>query len=474
MGTTLNNGKLKFGTKLGYSFGQMTDSIGYNFYYFFFLFFLTDFAGLNPALVGSVSLVAIIWDAVSDPIIGSISDNLRTPRGRRRPLMIGSIVPYMVILILLFSTINAGDNGKFAYYVILAVFYWTSYTSFVIPYYALGGELTDDFDERTNLRSFGTVFIQISVMIVSTTPPLIVDAATKAGFDGATGWKIVAIIFAVIVGVTGVISWATTKGGELVDKEPEKIQNSEKQNLFKSFIEVLKLKPVIILALTVILWNMACCFISSGTMYALTSILGASAGKQSLAFFVQAIMGIVWIPVVTVISNKLDKKFAYWTTMGFTGAIMLAFTWIGFGSFPIWLVYVTIFAFGNTAFWTLYYSLMYDIFELDEFKSGLRREGIITALMSFFQKLGGALTTQIMGIVLAWGKYDGAAAVQPDSAIDAIQWIVSLLPGICGVLAAILAFVYPITRGRYNSLVAALELKRAGKEYTTEGFEKLL
>lgn len=474
MGTLNQKGALKFSTKLGYSVGQMTDSVGYNFYYFYFLYFLTDFAGLNPALAGSVSLVAIIWDAVSDPIIGNISDNLRTPRGRRRPLMIGTIVPYMACLILLFSTINAGDSGKFAYYVILAIFYWTCYTAFVIPYGALGGELTQDFNERTTLRSYASVFLNFAVMIASAAPPLVLEAATNAGFEGASAWRIVAIVFAAIIGVTGVITWATTKGGELIDKEPESITKIEKQNVFKSFFEILKLKPVIILCATVILWNMTTCFLSSGGIYVLTSILDASAGKQSAAFFVQTGMGIAWIPLVNYIANKLDKKFAYWTTMGLSGIVMLAFTWIGFGSFPVWLAYVVIFAFGNTAFWTLYCSLMYDIFELDEFKSGYRREGIITALMSFFQKLGAALTTQIMGAVLAWGQYDGTAAVQCDSALDAIQMLVTLLPAICGILAAVLAFIYPITRTRYNALSAALELKREGKEYSTEGFEELL
>lgn len=475
MNNTINaDSRLKMRTKIGYSFGQVTDSIGYNFYYFFFMYFLTDFAGLNPALAGSVSLIAIIWDAVSDPIIGNISDNIRSSRGRRRPLMLCSIAPYMACLILLFSTINAGDTGKFAYYVILAMFFWTCYTSFVIPYNALGGEITSDFDERTTLRSYASVFIMLSVMVASAAPPLVLEFAMNMGFEGVAAWRIVAMVFAVLVGIAGIITWATTKGGELIDKEPETINKIEKQNLFKSFIAILKLKPVLILCGTVILWNMATCFVSSGGIYALTSIFRVSSTTQSAVFFVQTGMGIVWIPVINYIAHKFDKKTAYWVTMGITGAVMLAFTFIGLRSLAVWIGYVIIFAFGNTAFWTLYYSLMYDIYELDEFKTGFRREGIIAAMMSFFQKLGAALTTQIMGLVLAWGKYDGAAAVQCDSALDAIQMLVTLLPAICGILAAVLAFIHPITKTRYTALSKALELKRAGKEYSTDGFKELL
>ena len=185
-------------------------------------------------------------------------------------------------------------------------------------------------------------------------------------------------------------------------------------------------------------------------------------------------MGIVWLPLINYLAGRLDKKFVYWAGMGLTAVIMLLFTFFGFGSFPVWLVYVSIFAFGNSVFWTLYYSMMYDISELDEFKTGKRREGIISALMSFFQKLGAALATWVMGLLLSMGGYDGAAEVQSQSAMDMIQNMVTVFPAICGILAAVFALAYPITSGRFDALMVALKLKREGKEYTTDGFEKLL
>ncbi|NBI64866.1 hypothetical protein D3Z38_17950 [Clostridiales bacterium] len=74
----------------------MGDSIGFNVFSFFFLFFLTDIAGVSPAIAGTISLIAVLWDAITDPIIGFISDNLRSKYGRRRPMMIVSSVPYAV------------------------------------------------------------------------------------------------------------------------------------------------------------------------------------------------------------------------------------------------------------------------------------------------------------------------------------------------------------------------------------------
>ena len=185
-------------------------------------------------------------------------------------------------------------------------------------------------------------------------------------------------------------------------------------------------------------------------------------------------MGIVWIPVVNWLAAKLDKKVAYWSTILVTGVIMMIFTFTGFPSFGVWLVFVSIFAFGNCAFWTLYYSMMYDISELDEFKNGTRREGIISALMSFFQKLGAAIATWVMGLLLSAGGYDGTAAVQSESALHMIKYLVTVLPAALAIIAALLAIAYPITGKRFDALLEALKLKREGKEYKTDGFKELL
>lgn len=468
--------KLGLKKKFGYAIGQMVDSTGYNVYYFFFLFFLTDFAGVPAGIAGTISLIAIMWDAVTDPIVGNISDNLKSPYGRRRPLMIGATIPYAICTFLLFNNVNFGTNAKFAYFVVLAILFWSCYKTYVIPFFALGAELTDDFQERTSLRAWASVFLQLAVMLASAAPPMILEIAGKAGLQGAKGWNAVGVIFGLIIIICAFICWNCTRGGELTDRadEKEEIEAQEKTNLFKNFISILKLKPALLLALSVFLFNVACVFLSSGSVYALTNILNASSAQQSTAFVVQSGMGIIWIPVINFLAAKLDKKVAYWATILATGVIMFAFTFIGFAGFGVWLVYVSIFAFGNCAFWTLYYSMMYDISELDEFKNGTRREGVISALMSFFQKLGAAIATWLLGILLSLGGYDGTMDVQPDSAINMIEHIVTLFPSILAIAAAILAIAYPITGKRFDALLTALKAKREGKEYNTEGFKELL
>ena len=118
--------------------------------------------------------------------------------------------------------------------------------------------------------------------------------------------------------------------------------------------------------------------------------------------------------------------------------------------------------------------MMYDISEVDEFKYGKRREGIITASMAFFQKIGGSAALWVTGMVLNSGGYDGTLDVQPDSAVTAIDSICTIIPGIVYIVGCIALIFYPITGKRYKALLIALEAKKTGKEYSTEGFEKML
>ena len=477
---TLTSGKTKLPVKMkaGYAIGQMTDSLGYNVFYFFFLFFLTDFAGVPAGIAGTISLIAITWDAITDPIVGNISDNLRSKRGRRRPMMIASLIPYAICTFLLFNNVQIDStNAKFVYFAVIAILFWSSYKVYVIPYFALGAELTEDFNERTSLRSWASVFMQGAVTIASAGPPLILSMFPEGSEN--TAWRTVGIVLGVVIAITTITCYICTKGGELVEKgeyevQKNKFEGNAVKHFFKDFASVLKLKPTIFLAISVLLWAMVTSLNSSGLVYLMTNIMGITEGTQSIMFVILTACGIAWLPVINGCANKFDKQKIYFLFMLISGVGLLLFKFIGISAIPMLIIFMAIFAFGNSTFWTLYYSMMYDISEVDEFINGKRREGTVAALMSFCQKLGAAVAMWLIGMILQMGGYDGTLAVQPDSALDAIMNAVAGVPGVMGIGAAIFAFFYPLTRERFTALTKALALKKEGKEYTTEGFEKLL
>ena len=186
------------------------------------------------------------------------------------------------------------------------------------------------------------------------------------------------------------------------------------------------------------------------------------------------IISILWIPAVNLLSGKQDKRTALCICIIISSITCFIFSITGIDSFVPLLAFIIFVQVGISAYWTLYFSMMYDISELDEFISGFRREGTITALMSFSQKIGAAIATWLMGQLLAYSGYDAMLEIQNHSAQNMILYINTLIPGIFGILALIFALLYPLTGHRFSLLIQALAAKRSGKEYTTDGFKKLL
>ena len=94
---------LSIGTKLGYGVGSIGEGLAYNAFYLYFIYFLTDYVGIDPVVAGSISLFAVIWDAVTDPLIGYFSDRIQSPNGKRRSFMLKGFIPLGAVIFLLFS-----------------------------------------------------------------------------------------------------------------------------------------------------------------------------------------------------------------------------------------------------------------------------------------------------------------------------------------------------------------------------------
>lgn len=468
--------KLSVKTKLGYGIGQTGDSIGYNVFYIFFLFFLTDIAGVSPGIAGTISLIAVLWDAFTDPIIGYLSDNLKSKRGRRRPFMIAGSVPYAICMFLLFTDLEIPTEIKGIYFIIIAMVFWTFYTIYVIPYFALGGEIVEDFGERTSIRAWASIFMYVAVLIASAAPPILVEfTQSKLGGTPQEGWRNVGIVFGLIILAVIFICVKSTKGKEPVWEARKQENNSPSgswKNIIKSYWEILKLRPVKFLGISIILWSLVCSVCSSGPVYLMDNNLQLSAGKQSMLFTFSSLFAIMWVPVINFLCKKFDKKHVYCYAMLFSGTVLCIFGIIGISGFAVLVAMVFFFTFGNTTFWTLYYSLMYDLNELDQYVNKQRRDGAVAAIMAVCQKLGAALGLQVLGLILQMGGYGQNGG--EEKVADFIVYANTFLPGVIGVLAALCVIGYPMTKSVHDALTGAIEKREKGLDYSESDFACVL
>ena len=214
--------------------------------------------------------------------------------------------------------------------------------------------------------------------------------------------------------------------------------------------------------------------VSSTNVYMLNYVANVGVAKQSIVMSVLPIATIIWLPLINLAATKLGKKKAYIILVGIAAVACMAFFLIGKYNFISMCVFNATFALGNGSFWTLCFAMAYDTTEVDEFVNGKRREGILVAYMSFAQKVGTAGSTLLIGIILQYVQYNGTAATQSTSAVNGLISLYTWIPAVFIAISVICVCIYPITKKRYDALVNALELKKAGKEYSTDGFKELL
>lgn len=201
--------KLPFKTKLSYGIGGICDNALYTLTGTYLLLYLTTVAGVNPAIAGTISAIGSIWEAICGPIIGFKSDATLSRYGRRKPFLMIAAFPVAIITSMLFTTIDASPTVKVIYYGLMIVLFWTVFATFFVPYLTWGSDLTEDYNERTVLRSYAYVGNQVGMCIGMVLPTIIVDYCMNLGKTTQQSWQMVGI-FTGVAGGTALLICALT------------------------------------------------------------------------------------------------------------------------------------------------------------------------------------------------------------------------------------------------------------------------
>ena len=204
------NEKLPFKVKLAYGLSGYYSFITWTAFSYYGLYFFTDVVGLTAAFAGAIISLGTLWDAITDPLIGSISDNLKCKYGRRRPLIIGAAVPFVIISILLFTNWGFGESAAKVYFVIMILLYYTAQTVLDISSSALGSEMTLDYDERSTLATYKNYFGLLATVAIS--PTLVLVAYFGGWFENPDyGWSCTLAVYTIVALIFIIILWRTTR-----------------------------------------------------------------------------------------------------------------------------------------------------------------------------------------------------------------------------------------------------------------------
>ncbi|MDR2590500.1 MAG: MFS transporter [Oscillospiraceae bacterium] len=468
--------KLSMKTKIGYGLCTGAEAIPSNLLNVYFVFFLTDIVGIRAFLAGLILFVVVLWDSLIDPIIGGLSDNHVTEKGRRLTWMRASLLPLAVVVFLMFSPFTfVGVVGESIYYVLVAILVCTSYSAFIIPYFAMGGEITKDYSERNNLRFISTFFYYPIFLLAASGPMLIWEWASELGYTDREAWGFTGAIFAVLLLIICGVGLFLIRNCEKDSIKTAIVAKKKrvKESYLKIWGNCLRIKSFRKIIIWIFVYMLSVSMLNTVVVFFMTHNVGMSESEQALFWVVFVGATVVFLPVVTKFCNIFGKKPVMLFCMSpcVIAGFILFFT--GINSMAIMYLYTVLYVLASSSFFAFYIGYAYDCVEIDEFKSGVRKDGSMSSLASFAQQCGMALSLPFTGLYLELTGYDGMAATQTDSALQGILTLATLFPSILALIALFILFTYPVSKKKYELLSKAIENKNNNLPYSTDGFEDL-
>ena len=433
---TLAERRLPVRKKIGFGIADIGGNLFFTAMGFWTLTYLTDTVYLAPALAGIAIMVAKVWDAVTDPIVGFFSDNTRTRFGRRRPYLLFGALPFGLSFWLFFTKPLFADQTALFWWALLMLCLVNTTMTFVnIPYSALTPELTSDYNEQTSLNAYrflcaglGTILGAVIVM------PIVNMFSSKASGFSAAG----AFIGGTIL-ITTLITFFSVRETTVLPK-------TGKGNVlafFSSYHSVFKNSAYTILLAVFVLHITALNFLQGMVVYYLKYMYQAEAFSSTIMGLL-LITAIISIPIAAKCSNMLGKHFSYRTGL----AVLCLFTMIIFftghriGLIGLALLFVGAGIGVGFAFATPW-AMLPDAITWQH--DTVHNEGCYYGVWTFASKLGQALSTGMSGVILSAAGYR-ADIIQPPEALFAIRLIGGPIAAATCVLGLILLHFYPIDK----------------------------
>jgi len=438
-----------------------------------FMVVLVMSLGMNPILAGILGALPRFIDALTDPIMGFISDNTKSKWGRRKPyILLGSVISGVMYMIMWQLNPENSEMYNFFYFLVVSIFFYVGYTIFATPLIGLGYEMTPDYNERTRLMAVSQFMGQLAWVIAPWFWVIIYDQSL---FDTAPeGAKIMAIWVGGLCMVLGILPALFNKEMIVPDQDKMKdltmgeLSNNSKE-FFKGIKLTLKNKPFLKLCgATFFIFNgfqTIAQFSFFIIVYYLFQGNTGAAGHWPAWFgsiMALATMFLV-IPIVTKISEKLGKKNAF-IIATLISIVGYSLKWWGFDPANPWLMFMPIpfLSFGIGGLFTLMMSMTADVCDLDELNNGERREGMFGAVYWWMVKLGTAIAMLTSGIVLHYIGFDESIEVQTVETLTNLRIADILIPIGTALIAIILVWKYDITETKANEIREAL-ITRRGK-----------
>jgi glycoside/pentoside/hexuronide:cation symporter, GPH family len=466
--------------KVGYGVGNVAYSLPYQASASFFLYFATEILKIPPALAGGAGLLSAVWDAITDPLVGYLSDNTEGRLGRRHPYLLGGGLS-IAVLTFFFWTIPPGASlvVRIALLFGLLLLLKTALAAYYIPYLALGGELSRDYDQRSSIQGVRAVFYLAGMITALVGGPVIFFRSTPSypkGQLNPAAYPRMAAAFAVLAAATALISFFATRRyiAILPQRTAEmRARKASAAHVMRDFFEALKNRELLMLVLMIFVLEAGFQFGINIGFHVNTYTYGLSGPMIGLLGLIVLGTSVISQPFWVWFTKRFEKKTALVAgiLIGFVGFIGAPWTHVWWKLFPIQAptlpltlgLFMVAAGLGNGAFMSIPNSMIADAADVEELRTGKRDEGLYFGTYTLAYKAGTAVSWALAGIALSWIGFTQGSTVQSEDVRFRLAMTPSYLLLATAPFALFFILRYGITRERWRQIHEALELKRAAK-----------
>ncbi len=452
-------------TKLIFGLGDWGTSAASTARNVFWFVFLTNVVGLNAGLAGSIWLVGRLWDAINDPLVGSLSDRLYSRWGRRRPFLLLGSVPFALSFFLMFVVPPFESKAALVvYYGVIFLLYDTLYTVVNVPYLSLVPELAQTYDERSSLTGWRTAFSFLAQLVTAGAFKLLAEHVFAAWFGGGPagirlGYLLAAGLWALSMALPFIVL-------ALNIREPDHEPVTSPIQPWRNFREVFQNRPFRLAALIYLL-----CF-TTGDLLLLVFVrylidyVQMRPGLDNLVLAVVLGTSLLSIPFVLALMRRTDKRTAYLISISFMVVVLAVGAFLPPGGQNIIFVGAVLAGIGFAAMSIIPWAIVADVIEVDELQTGERREGLYTGYLVFLRKFATGVLVFGAGQLLEVTGYISSTTgslfiEQPQAALNAMRFMVTVVPAITLALSLVLAWRFPLDRETHEAIRRELEARRA-------------
>ncbi len=427
--------------KIAYGLGDTASNIVFQTVMLFLSFFYTDIFGLSPAIVGTLFLVVRIFDAVTDPFMGAMTDRTNTKYGKFRPYLLWLSVPFGLISVLAFTTPDLSDEGKILYAFVTYGLLMAAYTAINIPYSALGGVLTADPKERVSVQSYRFVFGMLGGLLVTALTLPLVNYFGEG--DQAKGYQLTIAAMSALGVILFVLCFLGTKERIAPPANQKSTIKNDMASLWQNdqwrilCIAAFFLLTGLVLRTTLAIYyvkyflgreDLITLFVTLGMI---GNIIGCSLAqpvakrmcKIKAYIYLQLIAAVLCASSFFITSNQLVLAFTLYILWNFTLQIATPLLW----------------------------AKMADAVDYGQWKTGIRITGMVYSAIVFFIKMGLAMGGAIAGWLLAYYGYQ-ADVTQSEETLNGLLLSFSIFPAIGSLIVAFVMRWYTLDNEKVEQI----------------------